>query len=118
MEISSSEIEIILNELLARDKKEISLLSIYGSEILFNYNLKDQKLYLKTLPRSWRNFKEKLCNEYLLSRAAEKELPEFGDLSKAIVSFGLLMPEGIDILIEEIKSYLAPVKRMNRRKDF
>ena len=60
MIIFCSEIEIILNELLARNKEEISLLSVFGPELLFNYNLENQKLFLKTNRGSWRAFMQKI----------------------------------------------------------
>ena len=118
MIISCSEILIILNELLANDTKEITLLPLYGEEKIFNYNLESKKLFLKTLPHSWKLFIDFLTNEYSMSNAAKRELPEFDDIKKAVVSAGLLMPEGIDVLINEIKNYLTPIKRMNRRKRF
>ena len=40
------------------------------------------------------------------------------DIIKSVTSAGISKPEGIDVLIEEINNYLAPVKRMNRRKRF
>ena len=118
MIISCSEIEIILNELLARKKEEISLLSIYGPELLFNYNLENQKLYLKTTRSSWRTFIQNIVRNHSLTNYTEKELPQFDDIIKSVTSAGISKPEGIDVLIEEINNYLAPVKRMNRRKRF
>jgi len=118
MIISCSEIEIILNELLAQNNKEITLSPFFTEEKIFNYDLENKKLHLKTNQHSWRIFIDFLTSEYSLSKAAKKELPEFDDIKKAVVSAGLLMPEGIDVLINEINNYLTPIKRMNRRKRF
>ncbi len=118
MIISCSEIEIILNELLAQNNKEITLAPFFPEEKMFNYDLENKKLLLKTNPQNWRVFIDFLTREYSLSRATKKELPEFDDIIKAVISAGLLMPKGIDDLIKEIKNYLTPVQRMNRRKRF
>lgn len=118
MIISCSEIEIILNELLAQNNREITLSPFFAEEKIFNYNLNNRKLHLKTNPHSWKVFIDFLISEYSLSSVAKRELPEFDDIIKAVVSAGLLMPEGIDVLINEINNYLTPVQRMNRRKRF
>jgi len=116
MIISCSEIEIILNELFAQNTKVITLSPIFMDEKIFNYDLQSKKLFLKTNPHSWRLVIDFLVSSYSLSSAGKKELPEFDDIIKAIVSAGLLMPEGIDVLINVIKNYLTPIQRMNRRK--
>ncbi len=118
MIISCSEIEIILNELLAQNNKEITLSPFFAEEKIFNYDLENKKLHLKTNPHSWKVFIDFLTSSYSLSSATKKELPEFDDIKKAVVSAGLLMPKGIDDLINEIKNYLTPIQRMNRRKRF
>jgi len=118
MIIWQSEIEIILNELLARGKKEIILSPLYGNESIFNYNLENQKLFLKTSSSKWKSFMKEIIEQNSLSKEAIKELPEFNDIIKAVTSSGLLIPEGIDDLIDEIKKYLVPSKRINRRKRF
>ncbi|HUU78729.1 MAG TPA: hypothetical protein VMX55_10310 [candidate division Zixibacteria bacterium] len=118
MIISCSEIEIILNELLANKNKELTLTPFFKEEKIFSYDLENKKLHLKTNPHSWKIFIDFLCSEYALSNDTRKELPEFDDIKKAVVSAGLLIPEGIDVLIDEIRNYLTPIKRMNRRKRF
>jgi len=118
MIISCSEIVIILNELLARKNNEISLLPFFDEEKIFNYNLKNRNLILKTKPQSWRNSIDTFCNKYSLTDSAKKEMPEFDEIKKATVSAGLLKPEGINELINLIKDYLEPKERLNRRKRF
>lgn len=118
MIISCSDIEIILNELLAKGNKEVTILPFFREEKLFNINLETKKAHLKTTPYSWRTIIDFLVSEHSLSNVAKKELPEYNDIIKAVVSAGLVMPEGIDILIEEIKNYLKPISQMNRRKRF
>ena len=118
MIISYSEIEIILNELLAQNEKEINIAPFFQEEKIFRFDLKNKKLFLKTTPHSWKIFIDFIVKEYSLTKAAKSELPEFDDIIKAVVSTGLLMPEGIDVLIDLIKNYLTPIQRMNRRKRF
>ncbi|MHA1877983.1 MAG: hypothetical protein ACTSUC_16185 [Promethearchaeota archaeon] len=115
MIISCPEIQIILNELSAKGKRKISLMSL-TKEKIFEYNIDYNELHLNTTPSDWEKSIDTLIKEYGLSKKAQEELPQFDDIKKAVVSAGLLMPEGIDVLINEIKSYLQPKKRMNRRK--
>ena len=79
-------------------------------------NLENQKLNLKTSRGSWNVFIKNIVTKFSLTKNAERELPQFNDIIKSVTSAGISKPEGIDDLIELIKNYLTPVKRMNRRK--
>ena len=116
MIINPSEMQIVLNELYRRDKKELGISTYLGRELVCIIDQEKEQFYKQVNKKKWTDFIDSLGTTFGLSTNALDELPNYGDIIQTFVASGLMMPEGLEGLKEDIDHYFSSKLGENRRK--